>query len=529
MSVFSYDFSERWFGLGPWHLAFRVYTEENVYTPDPNACDLRELPDGWLIESPRYAWAGGQQTTDGLFRARIERVEQGIAWTVDAALHARIKAVSSLVRGVDRGDVLNRRLEFESVEAAQNVQLQYPTSMPVPIFTVRHSEGDATVAVSDDDEVRAKTFYLLPDGDGFLMELHHHEDARKWSTRISTPAWRLTRGSDWSAAMRHRMAIMENAWGIRSWEERPDVPEWMRQVCLVLNLHGTDWTGFIFSDYARQLECIRYVCERLDGRHVLAYLPGWDGRYNYNWPRYEPDDAMGGSDGLKALVRGAHDLGVHVIPQIGAQSANRAFLPPGLHHVGFRDAFGNTYTKPTEWDRDRMPDTYRVDANIGHPPFCQFLIDKTIGLTERFGFDGIFLDINQSWHNDPICSPLDGHRRLAAELTERFDEFLVFGEGWYDALLGPYPLIHWNHQTPPNGVEIFHRYCRSTYHLNHPAPGRGSTGVYESGFAEPFVPDPERDIIPAIAFVDDTLPDWAHEVDLRIEAARTYGRRKGIL
>ena len=62
-----------------------------------------------------------------------------------------------------------------------------------------------------------------------------------------------------------------------------------------------------------------------------------------------------------------------------------------------------------------------------------------------------------------------------------------------------------------------------------PAPGRGSTGVYESGFGVPFVPDPQHDIIPAIAFVEDTLDDHKDYIDEVIEVARRYGRRKGIL
>ena len=36
---------------------------------------------------------------------------------------------------------------------------------------------------------------------------------------------------------------------------------------------------------------------------VLAYLAAWDGRYNYNWPRYEADERMGGADGLRKYCR----------------------------------------------------------------------------------------------------------------------------------------------------------------------------------------------------------------------------------
>jgi hypothetical protein len=237
---------------------------------------------------------------------------------------------------------------------------------------------------------------------------------------------------------------------------------------------------------------------------------------------------MGGEQGLKRLVKGAHQLGVHVIPQLGAQSANRAFLPRHLHSTAFQDAYGNTYVKPIEWDNDRIPDTYRINANLGHPAFRRFLLGKILALKKRFGFDGVFLDINMAFHNDPRFHITEGHRALAEELTGRFSEFLMFGESWYDGLMPAYPLVHT--ATPlTRWHEVFEQYCRTTYHLYHPAPGKGSTGVYESGFSSPFVPDPDRDIIPCIAFVDDTLERHRGYIGKVIEAARRYGRRKRIL
>ena len=528
MHTFSFDFRERWFRFGAWGMAFRVFTDENVYTPATDHCEERTTPDGWVVEAPTYAWAGGQRVRPGRFSARVRRVEDGIAWTVDVALPARVKGVAALVRGVAPGRVLDHRLTFVPFAAGENDLLQYPTSMPVPVFAVRHDADRCTVFESDDSQVRGKTLALSPQGEEFLVELHHHEDARFWSTQLSTPEWRMTRAADPSRALRRRMKLMERDWGLRPWEERSDVPDWARSICLVLNLHGMDWTGFLFNDYAKQLDAIRYVCERIPGRHVLAFLPGWDGRYNYNWPRYEPNELMGGEGGLRQLVAGAHDLGVHVIPQFGAASANRAFLPPGLHDCAFRDAFGNRFVKYLDWDKDRVPDTYRIMANVGHPAFRRFLLDKMIGLTERFGFDGVFLDINQTWHNDPSHSVMAGHRALATALHERFRDFLLFGEGWYDALLAAYPLVHQDHRAPLEHGEIFDRYARTTYHLQHPAPGSGSTGVYETGFAQPFIPDPERDVIPAIAFVNDTLTTHADEVDRRLDAAKAYGKRFGL-
>ena len=527
MQPFCFDFGDQYFDVGRWQLAFRVYSESNVYTPAPDATSVSNDGDHLTVTANGFAWAGLQQRMDGRFCAQIERGDGEMRWSITAAMAERIKGTATYVRGISPGEVALRDLSFGELGEGRNDLLQYPGDLKMPVYFVRHKDGGYTFALSEDTEVRGKSFAAQQDGEGVLLELHHHEDARKWSTEHESPVWQLGTTSEPPEVLRRRMGLMEDAWGLKAWEERPDVPDWAKQICLVLNLHGAHWTGFVFNDYAQQLEAIRHVCERIDGRHVLAYLPAWDGRYNYNWPQYEADPGMGGEDGLKRLVAGAQELGVRVIPQIGAQSANRAFLPPALHDAAFQDGYGNTFSKPVEWDRDRMPDTYRVDASLGHPGFCEFIFGKICGLTERFGFDGIFLDINQAFHNDPRFHITEGHLELTSRLNERYDDFLVFGETWYDGLMPAYPLVHigaleqWN--------EIFEKYCRVTYHLYHPAPGRGSTGVYDCGFRKPFVPDPQRDVIPAIAFVEDTLADHGDHIEAVIESAQQYGRRKGIL
>ncbi|MBI2195363.1 MAG: hypothetical protein HYU36_25560 [Planctomycetes bacterium] len=527
MQPFCFEFGDRFFPIGRWQLAFRVYTESNVYTPSPEAIQVSRDAGRTILSATAFAWAGLQKSMAGSFRAEIQERGNEVSWVLRARLPERIKGTATYVRGIPKGEVACHDLSFAALAEHRNDLLQYPTNLRIPVYFLRDGSGDYTFALSEDSEVRGKSFAVQFEGESLLLELHHHEDARKWSMEHQSPTWQFGKTSRPAEILSRRVKLMEERWGLKAWEERADVPAWARRICLVLNLHGAHWTGFIFNDYAHQLEIVRHVCERIDGRHVLAYLPAWDGRYNFNWPRYEPDEDMGGEARLKNLVEGAHEMGVHVIPMMGAQSAHRSFLPPALHDAAFQDGYGRTYVKPVEWDRDRMPDTYRVDANLGHPGFRQFLFDKICGLRDCFGFDGVFLDINQAFHNDPRFHVTEGHRELARRLHERLENFLIFGETWYDGLLPVYPLVHTGALSQWN--EIFERYCRVTYHLNHPAPGRGSTGCYDCGWLPPLVPDPDFDIIPAVSFVEDTLARHPGDVDRVIAAAHCYGKRKGIL
>ena len=535
LTSFNFDFGDRYIEVNDLPIAFRVYSESNVYTPHPERIQIRQVPGAIEIEADGFAWAGLQQVCAGSFCASIRFIENGFDCEIKATLSERIKGTALLILTTPPVSMPTAEYQFKPL-CAMNAQLHYPEEMRVPVFPLLMGSGRYLGISSLDTKVRGKTLAVASaprdKKQKCCIELHHHEDARCWSHFQRSPVWRITDTVDPQPLFDERVRIADEEWKVLPWEEREDVPHWARQIGLVLNLHGTHWTGYVFNTYQQQLDALRYVGERIDGKRVLAFLAAWDGRYNYNWPQYQSDDAMGGADGLKRLVDGAHELGIHVIPQLGAVSANRRFLPPALHAATAQDAYGNDIVKQIDWDFDRTPDTYRVNANIGHPGFRQFLFDQTCRLVEEFGFDGVFLDINMHHANDSRFNILEGHIEYARMCHERFDNFLLFGEHWYDGLLQAYPLVHSiNEQgkgVPLRWPECFERYARATYHLIHPAPGTGSTGVYEAGYHQPFVPDPNFPAIPAISFVNDTLSKYCDEVDMRISAGKCYIERMNI-
>jgi len=103
----------------------------------------------------------------------------------------------------------------------------------------------------------------------------------------------------------------------------------------------------------------------------------------------------------------------------------------------------------------------------------------------------------------------------------RYPHVLACGEFHDDALLELIPLYHVYaaHAVP---------FARFFSHLSHPAPGRGSSGVHESGFSR-FDPQtlslPVRDgLLPTLTIVDDTFTAHRGEMTAVIREAR---RRAG--
>ena len=60
----------------------------------------------------------------------------------------------------------------------------------------------------------------------------------------------------------------------------------MRNIALVTTLHGMHYTGYMFNDYAKMLEILRWMATQIPAERVLVFLSAWDGRYYWDYPNY---------------------------------------------------------------------------------------------------------------------------------------------------------------------------------------------------------------------------------------------------
>ena len=218
------------------------------------------------------------------------------------------------------------------------------------------------------------------------LELIHEEDARRLGSSIECPLWQTGHTLDRQTVLEQRMRDLEHGFGLVAFAQRSDVPEWFGDIRLVLNLHCEHWTGYVFNTFDSLRDVIGWVTQRIAGRHVLAFLPGWDGRYYYNIPEYQPSTSCGGADGLRALIEHAHGLNVHVVPMYIACAAQASKLVPlGLADAVFRDIYGaERISESVDWDMDRAPDTSCHYLNLGHPRYRQLLYERIAAITEAF-------------------------------------------------------------------------------------------------------------------------------------------------
>jgi hypothetical protein len=515
---FSFDFPEPSVPFAGLRFGFLVFTHENAYGLDAGRTTAEGTTDDVRLECDGLVWAGGQEKAPGRVSARLRRTADGVEWDVTAEMDRPVKAVTTVVRGVPRGELSFGAGTFYDPRDNE-ILVGYPFSggdlfggnsaggMSTPLAIVKSGESAFLALSSLDDRVRTKRFYFQPGADGYRVEAVHEAEGWMKQNRVQVPTWRILRTATAETALAPHFAHLERAYRLEPWETRADVPDWMRRVALVTTLHGMHYTGYVFNDYARMLEILRWMAGQIAPERVLVFLSAWDGRYYWDYPDYTVAERMGGHEGFLRLVREGRRMGFRMMPMYGTNAANRN-----------RPVFGRVADAATakidgdvmdlnwvDWDNDRHQEGWLAYMNLGVDSWRTWMEGRVSDMIERYGVDAYFLDIVGGWTNNTGADMHEGVRRLVSDLRARYPQVACVGEMHYDALLEVIPMYH----AGGGGIADpgVRRWARFFQHLSHPAPGRGSTGVHEAGFGrfDPETLSLSPIAIPTLNVVDDTF------------------------
>lgn len=529
---FSFDFPEPSVQFGPYQFGFRVFTYENVYGLDADKMTATVNGDRLELTCTGLVWAGPQQHVDGQLHATFTRSGDVVEWHATAHMADPIKTVTTIVRGIPRGQISNGGGR-PSDPRDNELLFGYPFSagdlnvaggLTTPFVAVVGQNGETTYMSSRDTTVRAKRFYLQPGDGGYRVEAVFESEGWTRERQLDVPTWRIGKAATLDAPVAEHYAFLETAYHIPKFEARPDAPPWMKHMALALTLHGMHYTGYIFNDYARMLEILKWVSTQIPAERVLAFIAAWDGRYYWNYPLYQADPRMGGEEGFRTLIREGKKLGFSMMPMFGTNAANtKLSMWPRIQDASTEKIDGDSMPLNwVDWDNDRHMEGWLAYMNLGVASWRTWLHDRIADVIERYGPDAYFLDIVGGWTNNTKADMHAGTRRLILDLRAKYPQVAVVGEMHYDALLEFIPMFH----SGP-GTEIINNYAHFFQHLSHPAPGRGSSGVHESGFGrwDPRTLSLTPNQIPTLNIVDDTFDKCRPDMQAVIQAAR---QRAGI-
>jgi hypothetical protein len=532
---FSFDFPEPSVEFAGLQFSFRVYTFENTYALDRTQMTVEEKSDGLEVTSTGFVWAGGQEKAPGRLRARFRKNGAFIEWDAHAEMERPIKSIAAIVRGVPRGKISAGGQHFFDPKDDE-LLFGYPfgggslftaDGLNTPLLVIQQGDKEFFLLSALNQAVRANRFYLQPGERSYRVELVYEQEGWKQSNTLESPLWRVGTVGSLEAAFEPHFQHVEQTFHIPDWEKRADVPDWLRKVALAVAPHGMHWTGYIFNDYAKIQTTLRWVASQIPPARVLVFLPAWDGRYYWNYPTYQPDPRLGGEAGFKALMETGRQMGFHMMPMFGTNSANDR-LPefPKFADATMAQIDGDPYyLNWVDWDNDRHMEGWMPYMNVGVASWREWLGSRIDDILTRYPADAYFLDIAGGWENNTKADTHEGTQQLVADLAHRHPGVLCCGEMHYDALMSFIPLYQaFSEWAYPAAVT---KYARFFQHLSHPAPGRGSSGVHESGFSK-F--DPEtlslNDLaIPTITIVDDTFDRYR---DVMAQIIARAKKRAGI-
>ena len=349
---FSFDFPEPSVVFGPHRFGFVLFTNENSYSLDQARMRAEGNDDAMRLSCDAFVWAGGQERVPGKFEATFRRTAQAIEWDIVVTMPHPVKTVTTVIRDIPKGPVsfggggfVNPRdgdlLGGYTFGAGDLHGAFSPIGMTTPIAVLQAGDADFIALSTLDDRVRPKRFYFQQGEKGFRVEAIYEHDAWRNETTVRVPSWRLLRATTFEGAMTPHMAHIERAFALPTYESRPDAPAWMRNLALVTTFHGQHYTGYIFNDYAKQLEILRWMATQIAPERVLVFLASWDGRYYWDYPNYKVPERMGGEAGFRRLISEGQKMGFKMMPMFGANSANR---------------------QQPSWDRIKGGATYKLDG-----------------------------------------------------------------------------------------------------------------------------------------------------------------------
>lgn len=505
-----------------------VISLENVYTA-PNV----EQHNGAYV-ADKLVW-GNDVYVDGNLSLEINETENGITFSPKATLITPIRAIKVRFDRLPLGTLISS-IDCDKEVTEYGICMHYPEgwrSMSWPFLTFRLESGRYLYIYSRDNKINRKNFFIKKTGDFMRVDVVEEQDATTLKNTFRAPSIEVGMVDDIHSFYEMVSNYTKETYGLSDYKDSPIVPNWLEDVHLVVTMHMEAFTGKIFHTYRSALEDIERLTRYIDGKHILVYLAGWEGRYYYKYGNYTPDDRLGGANDLKECIKGLHALGSKVMLMYGMNMVNRN--TSNLSNIIKESEFvtiggGRFHHGSVNWEGAHHYDFSELaQLNIGCKPWADELFRQIKANVDDFDFDGVFLDIAACYVNDKNARLYEGVVEFCDRLRTIKPDFLVSGEGYYDGLSRAMPLFQsghtegWMHYHDRLDDALFTRFSREFAHLCLGDPSYGSTGVHEQGINTEIQTPIRKAIIPTLSLVDGSLDNGLEKTLEIIEQAKQYG------
>lgn len=530
MQQLSYELNTSKIDFGDFKASLEIFSLENVYFPLRGTYAEKE----GTYHSSSVAWGDEDLVPGEANLTHVLRRNRHVL-TAKASLDRLVRSIKIRFDDLPIGTLLTT-IDHDKPITENGLLLTYPEGWrglqtPLLVFDVG---GKYLVIRSLSGPVKTHHFFIRAHEGKMWVDVVYEEDATELTNSICSPEIEVYYADSLEEVYEEQRQYVESTYGLVHYENRGDVPSWFKQISLVVTLHMEAYTGKIFHTYEQAKNEILELTKYIEGKRILVYLPGWEGRYYFKYGNYTPDDRLGGPKALKDMVDALHQKGVHVMAMYGMNMVNSNL--PGYEIWGepaefFTCGGGHFHSGSVDWEGGRHYDSsFLRQTNVAVKCFQDYLFEQIKSATLAYGFDAAFLDIAACHVNDRNAKLYDGVVEFCDRLRTIQKDFLVAGEGYYDGLAKAMPLFQSGHTDGDMHYHdrfyapLFGDYSREFSHLCLGDFSRLSSGTHELGISPETRAPYRKSIIPTLCLVDGTLEKCLPEVRKTIEDAKRYAK-----
>ena len=521
--------------IGPFSLELSLYTCECTFY----------RPAGWTGDGPKYVATELLNGDEGEARG-VAGAELAVS-VLDAGAEGIRFSISGKHRSATKAIKIALELPYMPMLAPEEVELEevtwrqwdYPKDWRAGFAVWQHGEKYFTVATKE-TPWRFKRLRALRTGERMRLEIIQDAALRARTRQFESSVWEIGWRGEVDGLLDEHAEFVKQAFGAGDFTQRKDMPEWVRQLGLVVNLHNTDWNGQTNLDFAGMTEAVEALAKLFPAEQTLLYPIGWDGRYMRAYPDYEASPGLGGAKGFKTFCQTARGLGFHIMPHLNAMAVNMRH-PLYLEHLKdyvIRDWNGlPRHAYHIDWDHDGLGDAAHAYIALEPPALREILVDAINRLVRDYGLDAVFLDETCNvFYNDPAWDQVEGVRLLVRDIQKAQPDLLVAGEEWNEMLLGLTPVVQIWEETQDGRKGFGHgrsplvrawagRFVRSCGYLALASPD-GTTGVHEWP-DKPWVDERwnEAFYLPTLSITKHTVERGMDGIKATVERAKDYVAR----
>ena len=446
--------------FGGYKIGFKVLTTGNVYDVDEVE---RSEEDGQVVfRATKLSYGAGTGNVPAFFEARFEEQPNGLSWNARAEHAEPIKGIKVFIETFPLGTIIRPPGVRMDLDEGPGRCFVYPSGshplrdrggetgiiprtggLPGMAAQFVLIEGpEETICIRGGEHPpRIKRFWFYRQGDRLEVNLYSEENACDRGNQYTAPTWTIEHVPSWENAVDGYVEWMEEAFALVPFEEREDVPDWLRKTCLVTILHGVSSDGKMCHNFAQMEDRLHQLAAVFPPENTLVKLLGHEGRVDYHLPDNLPGEELGGHEGFASFMETAHKLGFRVLlhMNIWGMAFDHPRFPEMRQHQ-IRDISGWPSQWGVDYDKDEAQEATFAYISPDVAAFRKMQVDGIGLLIDRYKPDAFHMDQSAFPINDLGHNHWRGVGLLFEDLGRAFPNVLFSGEGASEWIAGMYPL-----------------------------------------------------------------------------------------